>query len=69
MAALAIEVLIVVKFGWKIITLPIPFHICVMWAVAFIFFSFWVFWHFTFPFKDWPVLGPHYRKLFRIKED
>ncbi|XP_065911554.1 phosphatidylserine synthase 2-like isoform X2 [Dysidea avara] len=69
MAALAIEVLIVVKFGWETITLPIPYHICVAWAVTFICFSIWVFWHFTFPFKDWPILGPRYRKLFRIKED
>jgi hypothetical protein len=61
-AALIVETLIVVKFGWDIVTIPIPTVAIVGWALFFIGLGMWIFWKFTYPMKDWPIIGFLFRK-------
>ena len=57
-ASLIIETLIVVKFGWDIITIPIPRIAIICWSVFFAGLAVWTFWRFTYPLKEWPIIGP-----------
>ena len=56
-AALIIEALIVVKFGWEIITIPIPRAAVIGWSIVFACVAIWAFWKFTYPLREWPVIG------------
>lgn len=40
------EFLIVMKFGWDIITKPFPRHISIFWSLVLIGLVSWTFWHF-----------------------
>ena len=61
-AALIIETLIVVKFGWEIITIPIPRAAVVGWSIVFACVAIWAFWKFTYPLKEWPIIGALFRR-------
>ena len=61
--AIVCECLLEIKMGWQILTIPIPRIAWVFWSTLAVVFSVWVFWHFTFPFKHMPVIGPYYRRL------
>lgn len=56
LTALIVETLIVVKFGWDIITIPIPKFAVIGWSVFFVAVSVWAFWKFSYPFKEWPII-------------
>ena len=56
-AALIIEALIVVKFGWEIITIPIPRAAVVGWSIVFACIVIWAFWKFSYPLREWPIFG------------
>ncbi|XP_019850586.1 PREDICTED: phosphatidylserine synthase 2-like isoform X2 [Amphimedon queenslandica] len=55
--ALIVETLIVIKFGWEIITIPIPKAAVIGWSAFFVCLSIWAFWKFTYPLKEWPIIG------------
>ena len=57
-AALAIETLIVIKFGWEIVTIPLPRIAVISWSLFFVSVIIWAFWNFTYPLKQWPIIGP-----------
>ena len=61
-----VECLIEIKFGWDILTIPIPRHFVVAWGIFFTCLSVWAFWHFTYPFRDWPFIGQYVRKLEKL---
>ena len=58
-AALVMEVLIVVKFAWETITIPLRRTAIVGWSLLFIALVIWTLWKFTYPMRDWPIIG-HY---------
>ncbi|CAF1529748.1 unnamed protein product, partial [Didymodactylos carnosus] len=47
-AIIITEVLIVLKFGWNIVTLPFPFHITVLWLTIIILLFLWTVYQFWF---------------------
>ena len=65
-AALNVETLIEIKFGREILTIVPPTTALVFWGILFVALVVWVFWHFTYPFKDWPILGEHIRTLTKM---
>ncbi|CAH8834847.1 unnamed protein product [Trichobilharzia szidati] len=40
------EFLIVLKFGWDVVTKPLPHHICIFWSLILTGLILWTFWHF-----------------------
>ncbi|KAH8852767.1 Phosphatidylserine synthase 2 [Schistosoma japonicum] len=40
------ELLIVMKFGWDVVTKPFPKHICIFWSLILTGLILWTFWHF-----------------------
>ena len=46
------QVLLEVKMGWDIITVPIPRLAVAFWSALVLGFLVWTFWHFTFPFRS-----------------
>ena len=56
-AALVMEVLIVVKFGWETIAIPLPRTAIVGWSLFFIALVMWTLWKFAYPVKDLPIIG------------
>ena len=65
-AALNVEILIEIKFGWEILTIVPPITVLVFWGILLAALVVWVFWHSTYPFKDWPILGEHIRTLTKM---
>lgn len=63
--AIIVEVLIIIKFGWYILSIPVPRYAIIFWIVTILLGMLWAFWRFTVPFKDMPVIGVVYRRLFR----
>ena len=63
MTAVICECLLQVKIGWDILTIPLHWSAYVVWAIGGLLFSLWVFWHFTFPFKHMPFIGPYFKTL------
>ena len=57
------EVMLEIKFGWDIVTIPVPVYIKLAWATFFAAFALWTFWHFTLPFRDMPFIGKYFRRL------
>jgi len=45
------QVLLEVKMGWDIITVPIPRLAVAFWSALVLGFLVWTFWHFTLPFR------------------
>lgn len=68
-AIITVEVLIEIKFGWDILTTPVPWYFLTAWAVMVVAVFIWAAWKFTVPFKDMPVIGPYYRRYILKKED
>jgi len=46
MAMMATETLIVAKFAWETITLPLPKHIAISWAIGLSVIALWTLWNF-----------------------
>ena len=61
-AALVMEVLIVVKFAWETITIPLRRTAIVGWSLLFIALVIWTLWKFTYPMRDWSIIGHFIRK-------
>ena len=51
--------------GWDVLTIPLHRYTYIAWGVGGLMFLVWVFWHFTVPFRDMPVVG----KYFKFIED
>ena len=68
-AIITVEVLIEIKFGWDIITTPVPWYFLTAWAVLLVAIFIWAAWKFTVPFKEMPIIGPYYRRYILNKED
>jgi phosphatidylserine synthase 2 len=64
-AMIGVETLIALKFGWEIITTPIPTVFVYFWVILFVVVFIWAAWKFTLPFRHMPVVGPPYRRLTR----
>jgi phosphatidylserine synthase 2 len=62
-AAIICEVMIEIKFGWYILTTPVPRAAIIFWGPLFLLVFVWAFWKFTVPFRDMPVIGGRYRNL------
>ena len=58
--ALIVETLIVIKFGWDIVTIPIPPVFLIEWALLFIALSIWAVWKFTVPVKEMPFIRQYF---------
>ena len=61
--ALICEVLLEIKIGSDILSIPLHPSAYVLWAIATLAFFVWVFWHFTVPFKHMPLIGPYFKTL------
>ena len=58
--ALIVETVIVIKFGWDILTIPIPPMFIIGWALFFVALSIWAAWKFTIPLKEIPFIGQYF---------
>ena len=65
--AIFCEDLLIVKMGWEIVTIPLTQTAVAFWiSLALIVLS-WLFWKFTLPLKNWPIVGPYCRRLSTAK--
>ena len=62
-AALIVETLLEIKMGWEIMSIPLHRYTYIAWGVGTSIFAFCVFWHFTLPFRDMPIIGKYYRDI------
>lgn len=62
-AALICETLLEIKLGWEILTIPLHRYAYIAWGSGALIFLVCVFWHFTLPFRDMPIIGKHYRNM------
>jgi len=62
-AALICETLLEIKMGWDILTIPLHRYAYIAWGISLLMFVMWVFWHFTLPFRDMPVIGHYFRTI------
>ena len=61
-AAIMVETMIEIKFGWEILTI-VPPRICIIgWTVFFVAVVLWTAWRFTYPLKEFPVIGKFFRE-------
>ena len=58
-----VEGMLEIKFGWDIVSIPVPVTIKLAWATFFAAFALWTFWRFTLPFRDMPFIGKYLRRL------
>ena len=61
--ALICETLLEIKLGWEILAIPLHQYAYIGWGVGALLFFICVFWHFTLPFRDMPIIGKYYRNL------
>ena len=61
--ALICETLLEIKLGWEIMTIPLHRYSYIAWGVGTAIFLICVFWHFTLPFRDMPIVGKYYTNL------
>ena len=66
--ALIIETLIVIKFGWDILIIPVPRMILTGWALFFTALSIWAVWKFTVPLKEMPIIRNYFQDYNRTKK-
>ena len=52
--------------GWEVITIPLHRYSYIAWGIGPVIFLGWVFWRFTLPFRDMPIIG-RYFKMFESK--
>ncbi len=62
-AALICETLLEIKMGWEILILPLHRYAYIAWGVSGLIFLVWVFWHFTLPFRDMPIVGRYFKTM------
>lgn len=62
-AALICETLFEIKMGWNILVLPLHRYTYIAWGVSGLIFLVWIFWHFTLPFRDMPIIGRYFRTI------
>lgn len=62
--ALIVETMIEIKFGWEVITIPIPTAAIIGWSTFVAIVTAWAIWKFTYPLKEFPII----RNLFKDKK-
>lgn len=62
-AVLSCEILLEIKHGWYILSIPIHTEWAIFWLSAAALFSVWVIWRFTLPLRDMPIVGHYVRRL------
>ena len=49
--------------GKDILIIPLHRYSVIAWGVSGLMFLGWVFWHFTLPFRDMPIVGKYFRNM------
>ena len=62
MWALLFETLLEIKFGWDIVSIPLPRTTVVAWSIFFAVVAGWSLWYFSYPVKKWPIFHQHLLK-------
>ena len=61
-AALIIETLIEIKFGWDILTIPLPRIAIILWSIFFLGVFIWATYIFTYPLKEFPIIRNYFKQ-------